>query len=65
MQQQQIKVGADMTASVITGGALLGWLPHISAVLGILWFAIQITEKFTGKPFSELVRCAYRHVRGK
>lgn len=65
MQPQQLaKPAADGVASVITAAGLLGWLPHISALLGIMWFGIQITEKITGKPFAETVRCVYRRLRG-
>lgn len=62
--QQVVKHGADGMASVVTAAALMGWLPVISAALGIVWFAIQITEKLTGKPFVETLRCVYRRARG-
>lgn len=61
--QQTAKHGVDGLAAIVTGGAILGWLPHISAALGILWFTIQIVEKLAGKPFSELVRGVWRRVR--
>ena len=65
MQQQQVvRHSADGIASVVTGAAVLGWLPHISAALGIMWFSIQIIEKITGKQFAEIVRCLYRRLRG-
>jgi hypothetical protein len=62
--QQTVKHGADGVAALVTGASFLGWLPHISAVLGIIWFGIQITEKVTGKPFAEIVRCVLKRVRG-
>ena len=64
MQQPIVKHGADGIASVVTFAGLIGWLPHVSAMLGIIWFSIQILEKFTGKPFAETVRCVYRRFRG-
>jgi hypothetical protein len=65
MQTQQLaKPAADGVASVVTVAGLIGWLPHISAMLGIVWFGIQITEKLTGRPFAEIVRCVYRRLRG-
>jgi hypothetical protein len=29
---------------------LAGWLPPIAAVFSIVWIALQIAEKLTGKP---------------
>ena len=58
--QQVVKAGGDLTA----WGALIGWfvgvLPSIATGLTALWFAILILEKATGKPFNEMVRCAWR-----
>lgn len=63
--QQAVKSTGDATA----WGALIGWflgvLPSIATALTALWFAILITEKFTGKPFNELVRCVWSRLRGK
>ena len=65
MQTQQIvKHVTDGGAVGITGAAILGYLPYISALFGIIWFSIQITEKMTGKPFHELVRCAWEWIKG-
>lgn len=55
---------AKATGDITAWGALIGWfvgvLPSIATALTAVWFAILITEKLTGKPFNELVRCAWR-----
>ena len=59
---------ARATGDVTAWGALIGWfvgvLPSVATGLTATWFAILITEKVTGKPFSELVRYAWRKLFG-
>lgn len=62
--QQLIKTAGDTTALAALGGWLAGVLPTIATLFTVIWFAILITEKVTGKPFAELVRCVWRKLRG-
>lgn len=59
--QTQTEVVGNTTALGAFGGWLVGILPAIATGLTVIWFAILITEKVTGRQFVELVRCA----RGK
>lgn len=57
--QQAIKVTGDATAYGTAVATLVGWLPNIAALLSILWFAIQITEKVTGRTLHDMLRCRW------
>lgn len=59
---QAVKVTGDTTALAALAGWFVGVLPTVATLITVLWFGILITEKLTGKPFHELVRCAYRKV---
>ena len=66
MQAQTIvKSVGDVTAYGTVVATLVGLLPSISAALAIIWLIMQMTEKAVGKPFHELVRCAWKKIRGK
>jgi hypothetical protein len=41
------KTTADYIAAGVTVGTILSWLPHIAALLTILWTAIRIYETST------------------
>lgn len=58
-----VKHGIDAAAIGNMVATLMGWLPPLAAGLTVLWLAIQITEKVVGKPFSEVVRCAFARFR--
>lgn len=45
----------DATPHVGVIAALAGWLPPIAAAFSIVWIALQITEKATGKPAHILI----------
>ena len=62
--QSAVKVAGDTTAWGALIGYFMGVLPTIATGLPVMWFAILITEKFTGKPFHELVRCVWSKIRG-
>lgn len=42
-----LRIGVDWAVAAAVGAAFLQWLPPVSAVLGILYFAIQIWESRT------------------
>lgn len=62
--QQVVKATGDTTALAALGGWFIGVLPIIATLFTVIWFGILITEKITGKPFNELVRCALAWVKG-
>jgi high-affinity Fe2+/Pb2+ permease len=62
--QQIVKGTGDATAYGVVVGTLMGWLPAIAAGFTIVWLGMQMLEKFTGQSFNELVRCAWRKIRG-
>ena len=65
MQPQQIiKTTGDVTALGALGGWFVGVLPIIATLFTAIWFAILITEKVVGKPFHEMVKCAWLWLKG-
>ena len=62
--EQTIKTVVDASAYSTLIATLIGWLPSIAALFSITWFAIQITEKATGKSFHELLRGVCDKVSG-
>lgn len=48
-----IRVGLDFAAAGAVAASFLQWLPPISAILGIIWFLIQIFESRTVRHFLE------------
>lgn len=56
----------DISGHASAWTALIGWvvgaLPSVATAVTIVWFVILIIEKVTGKPFHDLVRCAWRKV---
>ena len=63
--QQALKTTGDVTALSALGGYIAGLLPSIATAVTIVWFSVLLTEKFTGKPLHELVRCAWNKLRGR
>jgi len=61
--QQALKMGGDASAIGALAGWFVGILPTIATLFTVIWFAILITEKVTGRPFAELVRCAWSKIR--
>ena len=48
-----IRQAGEATAAGVTVLTIFKFLPAITAVLAIAWYAIGLVEKITGKPFSE------------
>lgn len=44
---EHIRVGLDVVAASAVAATFLQWLPPVSALLGIIWFLIQIWESRT------------------
>lgn len=42
-----LRVGVDWAVAAAVGATFLQWLPPLSAILGLIWFAIQIWESRT------------------
>jgi hypothetical protein len=61
--QQALKTGGDLSAIGALAGWFAGLLPTVATLFTVIWFGILITEKVTGKPFAELVRCAWGKIR--
>lgn len=51
-----LKLAGDVAATSVTVATLFQWLPAIAALFAIIWYGINVTEKVTGKPFSELMK---------
>jgi hypothetical protein len=47
------KTVGEWAAASITVATILQWLPALTAIGAVVWYAIQIWEKIHGKPFSE------------
>lgn len=47
MSMEQLKTVADTASLGTTAAAFLGWLPHVAALLGVVWWAIRIYETKT------------------
>ena len=60
MSIRQIGDGIAATGVVAT---LVGLLPAIAALLSIVWFALQITEKLTGKTIHALLKNLWKYLR--
>lgn len=63
--QQAVKTTGDVSAYGAFFGWLVGILPSIATLVTVLWFTVLLVEKFTGKQFHELVRCAWIKIFGK
>ena len=63
--QQAVKTTGDISALGALGGWFVGVLPIIATLFTVIWFGILITEKLTGKPFHQMVLCAWNKLRGK
>jgi hypothetical protein len=50
----QHAVNTLATATILS--TLVGWLPPIAALLGIIWFLIQIFESKTGQRFVRWIK---------
>jgi hypothetical protein len=52
----------EAAGHAVAGGSFFGWLagvlPVAATAVTFIWFSILIVEKFTGKQFVEIVRCA-------
>lgn len=64
-RKAMVQHALDATPHVGVIAALTGFLPPIAALFSIIWIAIQITEKLTGKSARELLACVCAHVRAK
>lgn len=49
-RKQMVQSITDAVPHVGVIAALAGWLPPTAAAFSIVWIALQITEKVTGKP---------------
>lgn len=54
-RKQTMQNVIDAAPHVGVIAALAGWLPPIAAAFSIVWIALQITEKVTGKPMHVLI----------
>lgn len=54
-RKQAVQQSIDAVPHIGVVAALAGWLPPIAAALSIVWIALQITEKVTGRPMHELL----------
>lgn len=52
----RIKSAGDIVAAGLTGSVILGLLPHVAAVLTIIWTAIRIYETDTCAKFVNWLR---------
>ncbi len=41
-----VKTGVDVVAATTAVGALLGFLPGITAAVGLIWYGILIYDRF-------------------
>jgi len=44
-----VKAGIDAGAAFVALGWVAGWLPHISWILPVVWYSIQIWESKSGQ----------------
>lgn len=51
MQEQQIRLVADVTAAGGIVASLMSWLPPVAAALGCIWYLLLFYEKVSGKQF--------------
>lgn len=63
--QQAVEFSGHASAWTAFIGWFVGILPSVATAVTIVWFCILITEKFTGKPFHDLVRCAWSKLFGR
>lgn len=54
-RKQTVQQIVDAVPHVGVVAALAGWLPPAAAAFSIVWIALQITEKATGKPAHILI----------
>lgn len=47
MNQEIVKTGLDGLSITTVVGTFLGWVPHIAAILSVVWMAIRIFETHT------------------
>lgn len=63
--QQTVKAGGDVLATSALVAWMAGALPIIATALTVIWFALQITEKVTGKTIPTLIRGVYARIAHK
>ena len=63
--QQAVKTTGDVSALGALGGWFVGILPIVATLFTVIWFGILIAEKVTGKPFHQMVLCAWQKIRGR
>jgi hypothetical protein len=64
--QQIVKEQAPNAVFVVTWiAAMAEFLPPIAALLSAIWFALQITEKVTGKKIPVLIQCLWNKIFGR
>lgn len=52
------KYAIDAIAAGLTGGAIMDWLPELTALVTLIWVLIRVWETKT-------VRCLFRKLRSK
>ena len=55
-QVQEAKMIVDVAAGAGVVATIMGWLPAIAAVLGIVWYLVQLFESKTGQRIIEWAR---------
>jgi hypothetical protein len=63
--EQTVRSVGDITAYSAFIGWFVGILPSLATLVTVIWFTILIIEKVVGKPFHQMVRCAWNKLRGK
>lgn len=61
--QQTLKHVGDGVAYLGVVATLTQILPAIAAGLSVIWIAMQITEKLTGRSIPHLIRCMWLYFR--
>jgi len=56
------QIGDSIAATGVVA-TLVGLLPAIAALLSVVWFALQITEKLTGKTIPVLLKNLWKYLR--
>lgn len=46
---QVIKAGLDWMAGLSVVGALIGVLPSIAALMGVIWYSVLLYDRFVNK----------------
>lgn len=60
MNSDTVKTTVDVAAYTTVFGTLVGWLPAISAICGIIWFGFQVLMNW-----DKIKESFNKHIRGK